>query len=319
MRVTVVGAGIAGLTAARALDRDHDVVVLDRGRSVGGRLATRRMGDAVVDHGAQFFTARGDAFRAQIDDWLDRDIARVWCRGFGEQPDGHPRFRGTAGMNSLAKDLARGLDCRTGQMVFSCRPTESGWDVVIDDGTVHETDALVLTCPVPQSWALLVDAELAIPDVLFRREYHRTIGLLALLDGPSAVPEPGGVQFDPADAAGAFGFVADNAMKGISPVPALTFHATQPWSHEHWDDDPAALRSLLLRRAQPWIGDAGVTMAQVKKWRFAGPVEPWAEPCWVDDEHRVVLAGDLFAGPKVEGAYNSGLAAAVATAAFTAD
>ena len=49
MRVTVVGAGIAGLTAARALDGNHDVVVLDRGRSVGGRLATRRMGDA-VDH-----------------------------------------------------------------------------------------------------------------------------------------------------------------------------------------------------------------------------------------------------------------------------
>ncbi len=221
-------------------------------------------------------------------------------------------------MNSLAKDLAVDLDCRLGQLVFACRPTEAGWEVVIDDGTVHEADAVVLTCPVPQSWALLVQAQLGVPEALFRRQYHRTIGLLTVLDGPSAVPEPGGVQFDPADTDEPFGFVADNMAKGISPVPAVTFHATQPWSLEHWDDDPELLRSLLLERARPWVGDASVVESQVKKWRFAGPLEPWPDPCWVDEEHQLVLAGDLFAGPKVEGAYDSGLAAAAAVARFTA-
>ncbi len=319
MRVVVVGAGLAGLTAARLLSADHDVLVVDKGRSVGGRLATRRIGGATLDHGAQFFTVRGEALRRQVDDWLDRDVARIWCHGFADAQDGYPRYRGTLGMNGLAKDLAAGLDCRTEQLVFTCRPTEGGWDVVIDDGEVIETDALVLTCPVPQSWSLLIQAELDIPEQLFRRHYHRTVGLLAVLDGPSGVPEPGGVQFDPADAGQPFGFVADNAMKGISDVPAITCHATQPWSVEHWDDDADRLRELLLERARPWLGSARVIEAQVKKWRFAGPVMPWPEPCWVDDEHRVVLAGDLFEGPKFEGAYNSGLAAATAVGAFTDD
>ncbi len=319
MRVVVVGAGLTGLVAARRLARDHDVKVLDKGRSVGGRLATRRIGAATLDHGAQFFTVRGDALRRQVDDWLERDVARVWCHGFADSQDGYPRYRGTAGMNALAKDLATGLDCRTDQLVFACRPTESGWDVVIDDGRVIEADALVLTCPVPQSWSLLVQAELDIPEPLFGRHYHRTIGLLVVLDAPSGVPEPGGVQFDPADADQPFGFVADNAVKGISSVPAITCHATQPWSVEHWDDGIDTLRKLLLERAQPWLGSAGVVEAQVKKWRFAGPVMPWPDPCWVDDERRVVLAGDLFAGPKFEGAFNSGLAAAEAVAAFVDD
>lgn len=308
-RIVVVGAGVSGLVAARLLAAEHDVIVLDKGRSVGGRLATRRIGAATFDHGAQFFTVRGDAFQEQVDDWLARGIARVWCHGFSDEGDGHPRYCGTVGMNALAKDLARGLDCRTGQLVFACRPTEDGWDVVIDDGTVFEADALVLTCPVPQSWALLVGADVDVPEDLFRRQYHRTIGLLAVLDGPGAVPEPGGVQFDAADPDAPFGFIADNARKGVSSVPALTFHATQPWSLDHWDDDADALREMLHERAAPWIGAASMTESQVKKWRFAGPVDPWPDRSWCDEEHRVVLAGDLFAGPKVEGAYVSGRAA----------
>ncbi len=312
MRIGVIGAGLAGLTAARALTSEHDVVVLDKGRSVGGRLATRRIGAARLDHGAQFFTARSDEFRSQVDDWLGRGVARVWCHGFAGREDGHPRYVGTTGMNALAKDIASGLDCRTDRLVFALRPGEDGWSIVIDDGTVVEADAVVLTCPVQQSWSLLVQAELDVPEELFRSEYHRTIGLLVVLDRASAVPEPGGVQFDPADGANAFGFIGDNQAKGVSPLPAVTFHATQPWSVDHWDDDTDTLRAALLERASPWIGEANVVEAQVKRWRFAGPVEPWPDPCWTDEEHRLVLAGDMFAGPKVEGAYRSGLAAAAA-------
>ena len=99
----------------------------------------------------------------------------------------------------------------------------------------------------------------------------------------------------------------------------MTFHATQPWSIEHWDDPTETLHDLLVERAKPWIGAANIIDAQVKKWRFAGPVEPWPDPCWVDDEHRVVLAGDVFAGPKFEGAYASGLAAAAVVQSFTVD
>lgn len=317
MRIAVVGAGVSGLVAAGRLARDHEVIVLDKGRSVGGRLATRRIGDAVLDHGAQFFTVRGDDFRAQVDDWVARGLAHVWCHGFGPDGDGYPRYVGSAGMNSLARDLAAGLDCRPNRLVFTLRRQEEGWDVVIDDGTAIAADAVVLTAPVVQSWALLVQSEaLDVPEELFRCEYHRTIGLLTVLDRPSKVPDPGGVQLDPADAAAPFGFVGDNQAKGVSPVPAVTFHATQPWSREHWDDDADTLRTALLQRAAPFVGGAEVLDAQVKKWRFAGPVTPWPEPCWVDEEHRVVLAGDLFAGPKVEGAFNSGVAAAAAVHAL---
>ena len=59
----VVGAGISGLLAARELsDAGWRVTVLDKGRGVGGRMATRRTGGARFDHGAQFFTVRDERF-----------------------------------------------------------------------------------------------------------------------------------------------------------------------------------------------------------------------------------------------------------------
>ena len=50
---------------------------------------------------------------------------------------------------------------------------------------------------------------------------------------------------------------------------------------------------------------------QVKRWRFATPRTIWPEPCWVaSGTDPLALAGDAFAGPRVEGAVLSGLAAA---------
>jgi predicted NAD/FAD-dependent oxidoreductase len=306
MRVVIVGAGICGLVAARQLvDTDTDVIVVDKGRSVGGRLATRRIGTATLDHGAQFFTVRTPAFRRQVDDWIDRGLVNVWTHGFTTD-DGHARYVATAGMNSLAKDLATGLDVRCSTMAFAIRPTDDAWQVVIDDGTVHVADAVIVTTPLPQAFALLADSGIDLNESLMRTDYDRTIALLATLDRPPALPEPGGVQGPTPE----LSFLADNAAKGVSATAAITVHASAAWSETHWDDDVDSLRLALIDLAAPWLGDAGVIDAQVKKWRFATPRTPWPDPCWCADGGSIVLAGDAFDGPRVEAAHNSGLAAA---------
>ena len=70
MKIGVVGAGVAGLSAARALvDRGHQVIVFEKARAPGGRVATSRLrgiempravagSTLAFDHGAQYFTAR---------------------------------------------------------------------------------------------------------------------------------------------------------------------------------------------------------------------------------------------------------------------
>ncbi len=334
-RVVVIGAGISGLTAAALLhNAKHHVVVLDKGRGVGGRLATRRINTphgatAIVDHGAQFFTVRSPELTNMVQSWIEAKVVRQWCLGFGDGSqvntqanssgrvdspvDGHPRYVVNGGMTNLAKHVALNqgspLDVRTSTLVFEVRPgTTSAWTVVIDDGSTIDCDAVITTCPLPQSYSLTVTAGAELPTDLLMADYDRTIGLLAVLDTPPPIPAPGGLQ-NPDDT---FSWIGDNSAKGVSSVPAVTFHANPQWSTDHWDDSPEHGRSALLEAARPYLGDSTVIVAEYKKWRFATPRSVWPEPYFVSPASpgTLVFAGDAFSGPRVEGAVLSGLAAA---------
>jgi predicted NAD/FAD-dependent oxidoreductase len=295
--------------AAQSLVKNgHDVVVVDKGRSPGGRLATRRIDDATLDHGAQFFTVRDSLFESHVSEWITSGVVTEWCRGFDSTPqnnDGFPRYRGVRGMTDIAKHLAQGLNVRCNTLAFSiARGATSKWQLKIDDGSVLDADAIIVTCPLPQAYALLVTASIELPESMLRTEYDRTICLLAVLNQSSAVANPGGLQ-NPDET---FSFIADNAIKGISSAVALTMHANPQFSLEHWDAPTQDVHDLLLKQAKPWIGDATVVTSQVKKWRLATPLTIWPERYWANE--MIVLAGDAFGGPKIEGAALSGLAAA---------
>ena len=306
--IVVVGAGLSGLTAARSLqEKGHNVVVLDKGRGLGGRMATRRVSTpdgsiAVFDHGAQFFTVRDQQFQKLVDGWITNGVVREWCRGFVAD-DGHPRYVVNSGMAALTKHIAQGLDVRTSTLVFAVKPCDADptkWTVVIDDNSRIDCDAVVMTCPLPQSYSLTVTTGVELPQDLLLTDYDRTIGLLAVLDGPSALPAPGGLQ-NPDDV---FSWIGDNQAKGISDIPAITFHANPAWSSAHWDDSLEDGLALITQAAQKYLGNAKIVASEYKKWRFATPRKLWPDPYFAAGT--LVFAGDAFAGPKVEGAVLSG-------------
>jgi predicted NAD/FAD-dependent oxidoreductase len=316
----IVGAGISGLLAARELsDAGWRVTVLDKGRGVGGRMATRRVGGAGFDHGAQFFTVRGERFEGLVNDWLAAGAAAEWSRGFADaegnaNPDGHPRYRGSEGMTSIPKHLASGLNVRTGERVLRVDRDGDGWTVAGESGFSVSGGALLLTAPVPQSLALAESGNYGLPEgareQLGNISYDPCLAVMALLDGASPVPEPGGVQIkgEPLD------WIGDNATKGISDRPALTIHGGPQWSREHYDEREADVTRTLLRLAGERLG-ADLTATTVEtslaRWRYSWVTTSHEQPCLVASEDPpLVFCGDGFGQPKVEGAALSGLAAA---------
>jgi predicted NAD/FAD-dependent oxidoreductase len=94
-RIGIVGAGMAGLSCATLLAAaGHRVVLFDKGRGPGGRMATRRvatdLGEVVFDHGAQYLTARDPDFVTQVERWRDAGHVARWRRR-GRMPGSAPR------------------------------------------------------------------------------------------------------------------------------------------------------------------------------------------------------------------------------------
>lgn len=337
--VVVVGAGIAGLCAAGELVRaGRRVLVVDKSRGIGGRMATRRVGGAVCDHGAQFFTVRGRAFGGLVADAHASGAVETWCTGFGRaaglpatvEPaaDGHARWRGTRGMTDLPKFLVdrlaadgHGEPClvSTSTRVTSIGTRGDRVIVAVEaEGREATLDAAaaVVTAPVPQALDLFAAGGATLEpesrEVLATVDYDPCFALMLVLDRPSRVPPPGGIQF-PAEAGGPIAWLADNMQKGISKLPALTVHATGAFSRRHFDVPPDEVCAILLDAVRPWIdGDPATAVVErsLHRWKFALPTTILDAPCVAAAQTPpIVCCGDAFAGPRVEGAASSGLAA----------
>ena len=285
--------------------------VVDKGRGVGGRLATRRIGEAIFDHGAPCL----DRHRGILPDpwWRERlGPALVEWWPATEVPGAAVpcRWRGAPTMSGVAKHLALDLDVLLETALTSLRVEGSRWIAATVGGIQFEARAVVLTPPVPQSLALLDAGAVDLPPDLRTRlaaiEYDRCLAVMAVLDRPPRIPPPGGLVPD----SGPLAWLSDNQAKGISPVPSVTLHASAAFSRDHWDHDRTESGRRLIEAASGWIGDS-VREFQVHGWRYSRPRNPTEAPCLVaSGQPTLVLAGDAFSGGGIEGAALSGLAAA---------
>ena len=318
----IIGGGVCGLTAGTVLrDAGWQVTVLDKGHLAGGRMATRQIRRSeknvgVFDYGAQYFTAKDRRFREIVARWEKHGIVTRWGSGYPTMNDafldtGEIRYRGVDSMRAIAAHLAESLVVQTETMVNHLAIGGGTWTVRASSGSEYSADAILLTPPVPQSLALLLDSGIHIPDSVLQRlesvSYTPAIAVLALLEGPSVLTLPGGMWGDGDPIA----WICDNNLKGISPsAHAVTVLTSVEFSREYRDRDDADVIEAVRSAANRWLG-APVAEWQVHRWRYS-LVErsfgssflalPTSVPCH--------LAGDAFGGGRIEGAVLSGLDAA---------
>jgi predicted NAD/FAD-dependent oxidoreductase len=315
-RVAVIGAGLAGLTAAHRLAAAGcDVVVVEKSRGPGGRMSTRREGDWRFDHGAQYFTARHPSLLDQLAVWRAEGVVQRWDAriavidetGIRPAKPGVDRYVGVPGMNAVCRHLAESLpDCRFEWEVTGACRHGAGWRLDSSSGKRIEAQALVVTSPPAQARGILGPAE--------NFSELTTIELLPCWAVMLVLDHPLSRDWDAAFVnSGPLSWLASQASKPErSSAHAWVLHANADWSRDHLEMDGSAVCEALLGAAVrlPGAGPAKAHFARAHRWRYAlarkaadvGAV--WAE------SRRLALAGDWCAGSRVEGAFLSGLAAA---------
>lgn len=294
MRVAVVGAGLAGLLAARELrGAGHDVIVVEKSRGVGGRLASRRIGGTVVDHGSP-------ALAAPPGSDLREAAAALGGAGLRDTADG---LVDPEGATRLPKLLAEGLDLRRGVRLAALRGGSAGIELGDEQGNNHGVvDAVIVTAPAPQAADLIERSPEGGDRVDALRGLAYDPAVMVLLGIPAT--DSADVVWRPSS--GPVAEVRREAAKGRAPVDGVEAVVVRI--------APEAARDLLdasdedvLARTLPALGrrllapGAPPAWAQVKRWRYAVPRGR------VDDARvnppgaRIVVAGDALTGASFGG------------------
>lgn len=307
----IIGAGLSGLTAAHELIKNNwEVTILDKGRGVGGRMATRRAGEARFDHGAQYFSTKTTDFQAFAQNIIQKNIAKEWNLQESDKTFSHPRVIGINGMNTIPKFLAEGLTIKTNEKVISISEIENGCKVSTEAGNFYEANALICTAPAPQAIELLQKSELAFTEIeaLQTIHYQPCIAVMVNLKTQTNIPSPGGISLENSNVS----WVADNFQKGISPIFSATIHANPAFSLAHFDDDLTQIGHQLLSEITDLIPADSVESYQVHRWRYSLASERYTEDYLASNSTKfpLIFAGDGFGIGNIEGAYISGKSAA---------
>lgn len=322
--VLIVGAGLAGLAAARDLQNaGFGVVVLEKSRGLGGRCTTRRLepNGARVDHGAQFFTVRGERLQSLVVELEQQGVVQTWTRGFPKltvggleaRTAGHGRYVCTDGMSALAKAFVQDvkglpLEIRQNALVGAVFPSNLGWSAVLETGEIHHARSLIVNAPAPQALALTRSSlETQTLRALEHVQFNPCWALMIALEKQPKISWLGlEIEHEVLEWA-----ALDSSKREPGSPPTLVLHATPAWSQAHLEHSPETVAALLLEVAQVLLGDWVKPLAMIAhRWRYAKP--SLTHPENLLEQGNLVFCGDWCTptNSRIETALESGWAAA---------
>ncbi|WP_102108507.1 NAD(P)/FAD-dependent oxidoreductase [Oceaniglobus roseus] len=297
MEIAVIGAGLAGLVAARRLaDAGQEVTVFDKSRGLGGRLASRRREGWAFDHGAPGVDPAGSGLSA----WLAEAEAAGAADPTGSAPNTH---RGLPGMSGLVKPLAEGLEIRREVTVEQVLTQGAGFRLVAAHGQeLGRFDRVISAIPVVQA----------------RRVLSGVLGGNGVGALESVVMDPcwtlmAGWTVDPKPNAPATAEPFAAILRQDRGRPVWVAHASPGWSRAHLEQEAERIRPVLLNALMAQLGTTTLpAIAMAHRWRFARTARPLGRPFLSEAGGRVLAGGDWALGPRAGHAWASGAAMAEA-------
>lgn len=315
-RVAIIGAGMAGLTLAKALSSHASVRIFEKSTAVGGRMATRRIGGVSFDHGAQYFTLRDPRFRSLLDRAIADGAAERWNADIVSLPatpaDGpatasaprqsEARYVGAPSMKALPAWMAKDCDIAFNVEIASITGTPRNWILKTETGDIGPFDWVIATAPAPQS-ARLLPSTFGHRDTLQNTAMNACFTLMVTLRAGAGTPFAAARLDDPV-----LSWISRNDRKpGRGEQPCLVANASPHWSDAHIEAPLDGVKAEMLGALRRYVPlDAGEAAGAVlKRWRYANVARPAGRPFLLDPERHLACCGDWCIAGRVEAAFQS--------------
>lgn len=280
----IIGAGISGLLLGRELQSTgKKILILEKSRGVGGRLATRRIEDKGFDHGAPFLNDH----RLVIDLLEKHNLS-------GSINKTNEGIFLTGGMTAFPKFMAAGLPIEKECKVTGLTSINGLWTVTSEDGRTFKARNVVITAPLPQALILLDSCKLDYPPMLRSVNYSKALMGLFIAQGNPEIAEISSEIH------------SITLMKDRNLHPdGLVVRMTPEYSDKFFEeDDEVNLRNITSSFLSSLKSAVSIRSGELKKWRYVTPHESLPST-WVEVSNNLYLAGDAFFYPDIRGAVMS--------------
>lgn len=276
----ILGCGLTGSLIARMLnEHGKNVHVIDKGRGVGGRVASRRRGttaESVVhfNHGVSNFSAKQILSSSWFEKLIEEKILEV--------SDDENVFALPLPATDMIKFLLRGVPITLNEKVTTVQTSNGKWDLLTESGHLFRGRLLVMTPPLPQSLNLirpLLTESLA--KEMDAVAYTKSMVLIATVDSEQAerlqtfMPEF------------LLRFQVEERKNRTSVMMELKPELADKFFDENDEKIAENLREI--------FDDIILQDLDIKRWRYARVAKSLPYPCLqFSDRPRGLIAGDAF-------------------------
>lgn len=279
----IIGAGLSGLSLALELKKaGKQFLILEKSKGVGGRIATRRINNLGVDHGAPYLKGHPELFELTKHFHIhDGKIANegIYLEG---------------GMTTLPKKMAEHLPVIKDEKVIQIEFLNGIWICKCEKGNIHQAKKLIITSPIPQAIELLETSEI---DFSYKTEL-KSISYIKGLLGIFLIDEEALIKKELPENVHS---VLSMKTRKLNPA-GWVIRTTEEFSEKNFnkpdEENLSQIESLFIR----CFGQSPkISHSELKKWRYVTPKSVIPHP-FLEVQRNLFLVGDGFLYPDVRGA-----------------
>jgi predicted NAD/FAD-dependent oxidoreductase len=319
--IAIIGAGLSGLTCAKILqNKGFQVLVLDKSRGVGGRLATRRLHNTTVDHGLPYLLNQGELSKKLIQELTEQNILQLWPGEVYELKSPKNlvksapvnRYFAPEGITSVAKYIAQNLNIqRQAKVIQINKNSDNNWSLQLENNQeIIQAKCVVCAIPAPQALMLIenspnLNLSPQLKEDLNSVSFHPRLVVMAGYTNENKLPPWQAIRIKNEHL---MFIILESSKRNNNQESVFVIHSTPEFADHYLDSENLDLAAQEMLDVGTNLTDFPFNKPnwyQIQRWRYA-TVKNSLNQGYLRDNN-LFFCGDWCQGNLLENALESGI------------